>query len=122
MLHSLNHLCDSALDSLKQFPILLEMMGLELDTRHQLQSHQGRVKEEENVSQPTNHIPSNAAQDATDLLGHKCTVLAHGHPAVHRDPQVPFRYAALQISLQPLLAPGVLAQMQDFSVALVTFH
>ena len=51
---------------------------------------------EENLFQPTNHTPSNTPQDAIGLLGHKGTVLVHGHPAVHQEPQVPFPYVALQ--------------------------
>ena len=43
MLHSLHHLCGSVQDSLKQFPVLLELRGPELDTVLQMQSHQGRV-------------------------------------------------------------------------------
>ena len=50
MLHSLNHLCGSALDSLKQFPVLLELRGPELDTVLQKRSHQGRVQGKEGLS------------------------------------------------------------------------
>jgi len=92
MLHSLNRFSGSALDSLKQFPVL-ELRSPELDTIFQMQSHQGSVKREENQSRPTNHTSSNTPQDATGLLGQKGTVLAHDYPAVHQDPQVPFPYA-----------------------------
>ena len=119
MLHSLNQLCGSALDSLKQFLVFLELRGSELDAVFQMRSHQGRVEGEENLSGPTNHNPPNTPHGAIDLLGHKGTVLAHGHPAVHQDPQVPFPYAALQqVSPQPILVTGVvLAQMQDYTLA-----
>jgi len=36
MLHSLHHLCNAALDCLKQFPVLLELRGPELDTIFQI--------------------------------------------------------------------------------------
>ena len=121
MLHSL---CDSALDSLKQFLVLLELGGPELDTLFQMRSHRGRVEGEENFSQPINHPSSNTLQDTVGCLGHKGTVLAHGHPAVHQDPQVPFPYAALQqVSPQPILVPRVVpAQMQTSTLVLVVFH
>jgi len=82
-------------------------------------SHQGRVEGEENLSGPTNHPPPNTSHGAIDLLGHKGTGLAHGHPAVHQDSQVPFTYATLQqLSPQPILVTGVvLAQMQDYTLA-----
>ena len=123
MLHSLNH-CGSALDSLKQFPVLLDLRGPELDAIFQMWSRQGRVKGEENRSRPTNHTPPNTPLDAIGLLGHKGTVLAHGHPVVHQDPQVPLPFAALQQgSPQPILVSGVvLAQMQDSTLALILFH
>ena len=84
------------LDSLKQFPVLLELRGPKLDTVLQMRSHQGRVEGEENPSQPTNHTTSNTPQDAIGLLGLKGMVLAQGGPAVHQHPQVLFPYAALQ--------------------------
>jgi len=116
MFHSLNHLYGSAMDFLKQFPVL-EMRCPELDTTFQMWSLQGRIEGEENLSWPTNH--TNIPQDVIGLLGHNSIVLAHGHPAVHQDTQVPFPYTTLQqISLQPILVPGVvLAQMQDSTLA-----
>ena len=87
-------------------------------------SHQGRVEWEENLSQPTDHRHSDTPQDAIGLLGHKGTVLAHGHPSVHQDPWVPFPYATLkQGSPQLILVSGVvLAQMQDSTLVLVMFR
>ncbi len=43
MLQSLHHFCGSALDSLKQFPVL-EQRGPELHIILQMRSHQGRVE------------------------------------------------------------------------------
>ena len=94
MLQSLHHLCGSALDSLKQFPVL-EWRGPELDVILQMRSHQGRVEGEENPFRPTNHTPSNTPQDAIGL-GQKSTLLAHGQPVVHQDPQVLLCTAPLQ--------------------------
>lgn len=87
MLHSLNHPLGSAQSSLKQFPVLPELRGPELDAIFQMWSHQGRVEGEENLSRPTNHTASDTPQGATGLLDHKGTVLAHYHPAAHQDPQ-----------------------------------
>ena len=124
MFLSLNHHRGPALDSLKKLSVLLELRGSELDTISQMLSHQGRVDGEQILPQPTNHTPSNTPQDATGVLGHKGTVLVHGHPAVHQDPQVSFLYAALQqVSLQPILAPRVVfAQMQVSTLALAIVH
>ena len=124
MLQSLNHFCGSVLDSLKTFLVLCELRVRELDTILQMRSHQGRVEGEENGSQSNNYTPSNTPQDAISFLGHKGTVLAYGHPAVHQDPQVLFPCAALQqVSSQPILVTGVvLAQMQDSTLALVVFN
>ena len=52
MLHSLNHPQGSALDSLKQFPFLLELRGPELDAIFQMRSHQGRVEAERGSPPP----------------------------------------------------------------------
>jgi len=49
ILHSLNH-CGSVLNYLKQFPVLLELRGPELDTVLQKRSHQGRVQGKEGLS------------------------------------------------------------------------
>ena len=121
MLHSLSQLCGSTLDSLKQFLVLFELRGPELDTIFQMRSHQGRVEGEENLSQYTNYTSSNTPQDAIGLLGHEDILLVHVHPAVHQDLQVHFLYAAFQqVIPQPVLVPGVvLAQMQDSTLALV---
>ena len=43
ILHSLSQLCGSALDSLKQLPVLLELRGPKLDTIFQMQFHQVSV-------------------------------------------------------------------------------
>ena len=44
MLQPLNHLCGFAMDSLKQFPVLLELRGPEIDTVLQMQTHKGRAE------------------------------------------------------------------------------
>ena len=49
ILHSLNH-CGSVLNYLKQFPVLLELRGPELDTVLQKRSHQGRAQGKEGLS------------------------------------------------------------------------
>uniref|UniRef100_A0A8C6JRR8 Uncharacterized protein n=1 Tax=Melopsittacus undulatus TaxID=13146 RepID=A0A8C6JRR8_MELUD len=41
--------------------------------------------------------------DAICLLGHKGTLLAHGHPPIHQDPQVPFPFTPFQqVNPQPV--------------------
>lgn len=68
MLHSLIHLCGSALGSLKKFPVLLELRGPELDTIFQLCSYQGRVQREENLSRPS--VPRAQRWLGVTLLSH----------------------------------------------------
>ena len=57
---------------------------------------QGRAEGEENLPHPAAHTPPHAPQDPIGLLGSQGTLLAHGHPVVHQDTQVPLRRAALQ--------------------------
>ena len=102
VLYSFYHLRCPTLDPLQQFPVLLELRGPELDTIFQMWSHQGGVEGKEDLSRSTSHLPSNTPQDAICLPGHKGTVLVHGHPVVHQDPQVPFPYTALQQVLPQL--------------------
>jgi len=52
---------------------------------------QGRAEVEENLPRPAAHTPPNASQDPIGLLGSQGTLLAHGHPVVHQDTQVPLR-------------------------------
>ena len=65
-------------------------------TQYSSCGHLGRVEGKENLFRPANHSPSSLPQDAIGLLGHKGTMLAHGQPTVHWDPQVSFSYTALQ--------------------------
>ena len=87
-------------------------------------SHHSRVDGEENISQTTNHTPSDTPQDAIGPPGQKRTVLVHGHPAAHHDPKVPFPYFDLQQgSPQLILVSGaVLAQKLDSTLALIIFY
>ncbi|PKU38718.1 rna-directed dna polymerase from mobile element jockey- hypothetical protein [Limosa lapponica baueri] len=91
---------------LQQLPVLLELGSPELDTVLQMWPQQGRVEGEDNLPQPPGDTFLNASQDAIGLLGHKGTLLTHGHPVVHQDSQVFFLRAALQqVSLHPTLQP-----------------
>ncbi|PKU42718.1 hypothetical protein llap_6967 [Limosa lapponica baueri] len=86
--------------------------------------HQGRVEGEDNLTRPAGHTLPDAPQDVIGLLGHKGTLLAHGHPIVHQNSQVFLHRAALQlVSPQPVLVHGVIPlQVQDPTLALVEFH
>ncbi|PKU46224.1 hypothetical protein llap_3448 [Limosa lapponica baueri] len=66
----------------------------------------------------------NSIEDAIGLVGHKGTLLPHGHPVVHQDSQVFFHKAALQhVSPQPVLVQEVIPpQVQHPRLALVEFH
>ncbi|XP_050567062.1 uncharacterized protein LOC118250829 [Cygnus atratus] len=58
------------------------------------------------------------------LLGHEGTLLAHGQPVVHQDPQVLLLRAPLQqVIPQPvLICPVVPSQVQDSTLALIKPH
>ena len=73
--------------------------------------HQGRVEGKENFPRPAAHTPFDAPQDPIGLLGTQGTLLAHGHPVIHQDTQVPLHRAALQLVL-PGLIWGFLFQLQ----------
>ncbi|NXX08915.1 CCD33 protein, partial [Larus smithsonianus] len=70
---------------LQQFPVPLEPGSPELDTALQVQPPQGRAEREDDLPPPAGHNLLDAPQDATGLLGHEGTLLAHGHPVVHQD-------------------------------------
>ncbi|PKU36140.1 hypothetical protein llap_13557 [Limosa lapponica baueri] len=77
-----------------QLPVLLELGSPELDPVLQMGPHQGSVKGQDNLSRPAGHILPDTPQDAIGLLGHKGTLLAHGHLIVCQDSQVFFlRYS-----------------------------
>ncbi|PKU46836.1 hypothetical protein llap_2809 [Limosa lapponica baueri] len=89
-----------------------------------MRPHQGRVEGEDDLPRPAGHTLLDSPQDAIGLLGHKGTLLAHGHSVVHQDSQVFFHRAALQqVSPQPLLVHGVIApQVQHPTLFPVESH
>ncbi|NXJ72268.1 HOME1 protein, partial [Rostratula benghalensis] len=68
MLHSLNHLCSPALDSLKQFPVPLELRGPELDTVFQMGSPQGRESAGRDIQSPLMPESINGTDDERVML------------------------------------------------------
>ena len=46
--------------------------------------HHGRAEGKENLPQPAAHTPRDAPQDPIGRLGSQGTLLAHGHPVVHK--------------------------------------
>jgi len=61
-----------------------------VDTVLQMGSHQGSVEGEEDLPHPAGHTILDAPQDPIGFLGSQGTLLlAHGHPVVHQDTQVP---------------------------------
>ena len=50
--------------------------------------HQGRSEGEDHLLLSAGHALFNAPQDTIGLLGHKGTLLTHGQPVLHQDPQV----------------------------------
>ncbi|PKU30613.1 rna-directed dna polymerase from mobile element jockey-like [Limosa lapponica baueri] len=57
---------------------------------------QGRAEGQDDPPPPAGHTLPDAPQETIGLLGHKGTLLAHGHLVVHQDSQVFFLRAALQ--------------------------
>jgi len=58
--------------------------------------HQCRVQRQDDFSSPAQHTIPDTSQDATGLLGHLGTLLAHIQPTVHQYTKVPFHHAAFQ--------------------------
>ena len=54
--------------------------------------------EGEDIPRPAAHALCNAPQDTVGLAGHEGTLLAHGQPAGHQDPQVLLLSAPVQSS------------------------
>ncbi|PKU44305.1 hypothetical protein llap_5392 [Limosa lapponica baueri] len=85
---------------------------------------QGRVEGQDDLPPPAGHTLPDAPQHAIGLLGHKGTVLAHGHPVIHQDSQVfLLRAAPQQVSSQPVLVKGVIPpQVQHPTLAFIEVH
>jgi len=67
--------------------------------------HQGRVDGKDHLPRPACHTLYNAPQDPIGLFGHRGTLLAHGQPVVHQDPQVLLHRAPFQ---QVIPLPGLM--------------
>jgi len=73
-----DHFCGLSLDPFQQVHVFPVLKAPELDAGLQVGSHQIRAEEGQNrLPQPAGHPAFDAAQDATGLLGCKCTFLAH---------------------------------------------
>ena len=75
------------------------MLGApELDAVLQVGSHKSRVEGQNHLPRPAGHTSLDATQDTVDLLGCKCTLLAHLDSLVNGHSQILLLRAALKPS------------------------
>ncbi|KAK4821381.1 hypothetical protein QYF61_018919 [Mycteria americana] len=113
-----------SLDTLQPLNVSLVVRGPKLNTAFEVQPHQCQVQGDNHFPTPAGHPVSDTSQDATGLLGHLSTLLAHIQPAVNQHPQVLFCWAAFQpLFPKPVALHGVaVAQVQDLALGLVKPH
>ena len=90
----------------------------------QVQAQQCRVQRDDHLPVPAGCTISDASQDATGLLVHLGTLLAHVQSSVNQHPQVHFLYAVFHpLCPKPVVLPGVIAaKVQDPAFGLVESH
>jgi len=77
-----------SLDTLQHLNVLLVVRGPKLNTVHQVRPHQCQVQGDDHFPAPAGHTIPDTSQDATGLLGHLGTLLAHVQPAVNQYAQL----------------------------------
>ncbi|KAJ7404034.1 hypothetical protein BTVI_74001 [Pitangus sulphuratus] len=77
-----------SLDSLLHLYVFFVVRGPELNTRLDVQPHQYREQEDNHCSGPAGHTTLDRSQDATGLLAHLGTLLAHVQLVVDQHLQV----------------------------------
>ncbi|KAJ7419849.1 hypothetical protein WISP_51875 [Willisornis vidua] len=89
-------------------------MGPKLNIGFKMWPHQCQVQRGNHFPSPAGHTIPDSSEDATGLLGHLGTLLAHVQPAADQCPQVPFHQTALKpFLLQPVVLLGtVVIQVQ----------
>ena len=95
-----------------------------MNTVLEVRPHQCRVQGQDYFPSPAHHTILDTNQDATGLLGHLGTVLAHNQLTVHQYTNVPFHQAAFQPLLpKPVGLHGVVvAKMQDLTLDSIETH
>lgn len=95
----------------------------ELDSTLQLLSQESRAVQESHLPQPPGHTAFDAAQDTTDLLACKHTLLAHVQLFSYQNCQVILGRAALSDFSQSALTPAIaMTQVWHLAVWLVELH
>ncbi|KAK4820022.1 hypothetical protein QYF61_017695 [Mycteria americana] len=124
VLQTLPQLRCPSLDTLQPLNVSLVEGGPTLNTGFEVRPHQCPVQGHNHFPSPAGHTISDTSQDATGLLGHLGTLLAHIQAAVDQHPQVLFLRAAFQpLFPKPVALRGVaVAQVQDPALGLVKPH
>ena len=86
--------------------------------------HHCQVQGDNHFPGPAGHTVSDTSQDASGLLGHLGTLLAHVQPAVNQHPQVLSHQAAFQpLCPKPVVLCGVgVTEVQGLALSLVESH
>ncbi|KAK4809529.1 hypothetical protein QYF61_015365 [Mycteria americana] len=118
VLQTLPQLRCPSLDTLQPLNVSLVVGGPTLNTAFEVRPHQCQVQGDNHCPSPAGHAISDTSQDATGLLGHLGTLLAHVQPAVDQHPQVLFHRAVFQplFSMPVALHGVVVAQVQDLAL------
>ncbi|KAK4832565.1 hypothetical protein QYF61_024065 [Mycteria americana] len=124
LLQTLHQLRCPSLDTLQHLNVSLVVGGPKLNTAFEVRPHQCRVQGHDHFPTPAGHAIFDTSQDATGLLGHLGTLLAHIQAVVNQHPQVLFCQAAFQpLFPKPVALHGVaVAQVQDPALGLVKPH
>ena len=103
------------MDLLQHLNVLSILRCPKLNTVLEVRPHQCRLQGQDDFPSPAHHTIPDTSQDATGLLGHLGTLLAHIQLTVHQYTKVPFHQAAFQPLLpKPVGLPGLLVtKMQD---------
>ena len=97
-----------SLDTFHGLDVFLMMRGPKLNTVLEGQPHQYRIQTDHHFPAPAGHTISDTSQDATVLLVHLGSLLAHIQPSIEMDPQVRFLYTVFQLLCPtPGTLPGV---------------
>jgi len=100
-LQALHKPCCPSLDLLQYLNVLSLLRCPKLNTVLEVRPHQCRVQGQDDFPSPAQHTIPDTSQDATGLLGHVGTLLAHIQLTVHQYTEVPFYQTAFQPQRKP---------------------
>ena len=113
-----------SLDLLQPLHVFSVLRCPKLNTVLAVSPHQCRVQGQEDFPSPAHRTIPDTIQDATGLLGHLGTLLAHVQLTIHQCTKVPFHQTAFQPLLpKPVGLPGaVVTKMQHSTLGPIETH